>query len=139
MKNLFFLGLLFFYWTGKAQIRQERQIVIVRTSSYNGCLLSPSLIINNKDTLKIKYKSLNVKKIETDSLIIKIPYLNSGLKDKIAIYSFCIKDPVTYFVFDYKWFESKPSLTIVSGDDLEQLKQKKYVRKKINEFNLEKY
>lgn len=136
MKNLYILGMLLFYWSSNAQIKQERQIVIVRTSSYNGCLLSPNLIINNKDTVKIKYKSLIVKKIESDSLTVEIPYLSARFQNKIAVYPFSIKDPVTYLVFDYNWFESKPSLTKVSGEDLEKLKQKKYVKKKIKEFDI---
>lgn len=137
MKNLYFLGLLLFYWSSNAQVKHERQIIIVRTSSYNGSLLSPNLIFNDKDTIKIKYKSLILKKIESDSLIIKIPYLSGSLKKKIAVYPFSIKDPVTYLVFDYNWFESKPSLTKVLGEDLERLKQKKYVKIKIKEFGIE--
>lgn len=95
MKNLYFFLLLLFYCSSNAQIKQERQIIIVRTASYNGSLLSPNIIFNDKDTVKIKFKSLILKKIESDSLLIKIPYLNGSLKKETAFYNFSIKAPVT--------------------------------------------
>lgn len=137
MKNLYFFLLLLFYCSSNAQIKQERQIIIVRTASYNGSLLSPNIIFNDKDTVKIKFKSLILKKIESDSLLIKIPYLNGSLKKETAFYNFSIKAPVTYLVFDYNWFDPKPILTKVLGKDLERLKQKKYVKNKIKEFGIE--
>jgi hypothetical protein len=136
-RNLILLIILLFYWNSNAQNKQERQIVIIRTASYNGCLLSPKFIINKKDTIEVKSKSFIVKKNESDSLTIEIPYLNGLLKNEIASYSFSTKDPINYFVFKYEFLHSKPSLKKVEGDDLVKFKKTPYVRDKIKEFNLE--
>jgi hypothetical protein len=137
MRNLILLIILLFYWNSNAQNKQERQIVIIRTASYNGCLLSPKCIINKKDTVEVKSKSFIVKKNESDSLTIEIPYLNGLLKNEIASYSFSTKDPINYLVFKYEFLHSKPSLKKVEGDDLVKFKKTPYVRDKIKEFNLE--
>lgn len=135
MKNLILPIILLFYWNSNAQIKQERQIVIIRTSYY-AYLLSPKCIMNKKDTIKIKSRSFIVKKIESDSLTVEIPYLNGLFQNKIASYSFSTKDPVNYLVFKYEFLHSKPSLKKIEGEELVKLKQKKYVQKNIKKFNL---
>lgn len=137
MRNLILPMILLFFWISNAQNKQERQIVIIRKASYNGCLMSPKFIINKKDTVEVKSKSFIVKKYESDSLTIEIPYLNGLLQNEIASYSFSTKEPINYLVFKYEFLHSKPSLKKVEGDDLVKLKKTSYIRDKIKEFNLE--
>ena len=137
MKYLILLIILLFYWNSNAQNKQERQIVIIRTPAYVGTLLSPKCVIGKKDTIKIESQFVIVKKIDSDSLTIEIPYTNGLLQNKIVSYSFLTKEPVNYLVFKYEFLQSKPSLKKVQGNDLVKLKKTPYIRDKIKEFNLE--
>ena len=136
MKKIILLCI-FLSQIGYSQVTKAKKIIIVNIDKRSITNATPRIQINGVLTPRLVYKSFVVQKQESDSIEIKIPYYDVLLRKKEKSFHFLIKDKNNYFIYTYHGIIAIPIVKQVIGDDLIKLKKRKYIKKKIKEFNLE--
>ncbi|OXA92944.1 hypothetical protein [Flavobacterium hercynium] len=117
------------------QENQTKNVIIINNDRLSMWLAD--IKVNDK-RLHPGYQNCIVRQYTSDSIKITVPYFRLfffTIKNKI--FRFPLKDKNNYFFYTPLSLIHKLSVKHVTGDDLIKLKNKKYVKKKIKEFNLE--
>jgi hypothetical protein len=136
---------LFVFFQGvKSQTNEHKNVIVINRVGWSGGFLGlfnagmPELMINKELYPSTICKNYVISQCTTDTVQIKVFYLNLIFKKKVKKFSFKLMDKNNYFVFKYKpGLSSSPIIVQIKEADLEKFKKKRRVRKLIEKYQLE--
>ena len=134
LKRLIVLFLLFSHLS-YGQESETKNVIIINNDKLSMWLAD--IKVNNRK-LHPGYQNCIVRQYTGDSIKITVPYFRLfffTIKNKI--FRFPLKEKNNYFFYTPPSLINKLSFKQITGNDLIKLKNKKYVKKKMKEFNLE--
>lgn len=137
MKYLFLFTLsLFINQTINSQTSNPKKVVLIGADfGIANSLGALDLFINDSIVPAKELKRIIVRPLNGDSIFIKLNYMRF-LKKKEYLFKFSLDVKNNYFKVKFIGYPGRPQIVKIINQELDELKSKKWFKKRVKDFNL---